>query len=95
MLSIERRGRGIGFDPQGRVQLHGPRLRRQRDDVGDIGAAQDAIGHQIVGGLGAVIDPDDRDQRTLPFRRLQRRKRGLSLPGIDCRLGYGERSRRQ
>ncbi len=71
MTRIELRHRRLRLDLERRIQRHRPRLRRQRHHIGDVGTPQDAVRHQIVGGLGGVVDADDRDQRALALRRLQ------------------------
>ena len=79
MLRIELRDRRLRLDIERRIEPHRPRLRCQRHHIGDVGAPEDAIGHQIVGDLGGLIDADDRDQGALAFRRLKGRDRGVGL----------------
>ena len=87
MLRIELRDRRLRLDLERRIELHRPGLRCQQHHVGDVGAPKDAVGHEIVGDLGGVIDADDRNQRSLAFRRLQRRKSGVGFFLRDRRRG--------
>ena len=86
MSRIELRDRRLRLDPEGWIELHWPRLGCQHHHVGDVGALQDAIGHQIVGDLGGVVDADDGNQRSLAFRRLQ---------SGESRVGFLLRGRRR
>ncbi len=63
MLGIKRRNSRLGFDLERRIERHCPWCCAQRHHVGDVGLAEDAVRHEIVGGLGGVVEPDDGDQR--------------------------------
>ena len=95
MLRIELRDRRLRLDLERRIELHRPRLRCQQHHVGDVGAPKDAIGHEIVGDLGGVIDADDRNQRSLAFRRLQSRESRVGFLLRDRRRGRESRCRRE
>ena len=95
MLRIELRDGRLRFDLQRRKQRHGAGRRCQRHDIGDVGALEDAVGHQVIGGLGGVVDADDGDQRALPLRRLQRRDHRIALVLRDRRRRCDGRRRRQ
>ena len=86
MLRIELGDGRLRFDLQCRKQRHGAGRGCQRHDVGDVGALEDAVRHQIIGGFGCVVDADDGDQRALPLRRLQCRDRRV---GSSCAIAGG------
>ena len=95
MLRIELGDGRLRFDLQRRKQRHGTGRGCERHDIGDVGALEYAIGHQIIGGFGGVVDADDGDQRALPLRRFQRRDRRVALVLRDLRRGRDGRRRRQ
>ena len=95
MLRIELCDCRLRLDLERRKQRHGAGRRCQRHDVGDVGAREDAVGHQVIGGLGRVVDADDGDQRALPLRRPQGRDRCIALVLRDRRRGCDGRRRRQ
>jgi hypothetical protein len=95
MPRLEVRDRRLRLDRERRIERHRPWRRAERHHLGDVGAPQDVIGHEIVGGLGGVIDANDRDQRARAFRRLEGRERGGGLCRRDRRRGAGGRCWRQ
>jgi hypothetical protein len=72
MLRIKLGDGRLRFDLERRIKRHRTGRRCKRHDVGDVGAPEDAVRHQVIGGFGGVVDADDSDQRARPLWRLQR-----------------------
>jgi hypothetical protein len=64
VFGVEFGNRRVRLDHERRIELHWARRGRQHDHVGYIGTPEDTRRRDVVGSLGGVVDPEDRNEGT-------------------------------